>query len=42
MYTKHKLSRGKWLVYYETIIERYTKEFTSEKKANLYIKSKTK
>jgi hypothetical protein len=38
MFTKQKLSRGVWLVHYETITEKYTKKFTSEKKANNYIK----
>ena len=42
MYTKHRLGRGKWLVYYETMMERYTKEFASEKKADLYIKNNCK
>jgi hypothetical protein len=41
MYTKQKLGRGIWKVHYETITERYTKTFTSEKNANLYVKSKT-
>jgi hypothetical protein len=42
MYTKQRLGRGKWLVHYETMMERYTKEFTSEKKADLYIKNNIK
>ena len=41
MYTKQKLGRGKWLVHYETITERYTKTFTSQKEADLYIKNKS-
>jgi len=42
MFTKQKLRRGVWVVHYETIIERYTKRFTSEKKANDYIKKQEK
>jgi hypothetical protein len=43
MFTKQKMKRGLWYVHYETINERHTKTFTSEKKANEYINnSKTK
>lgn len=39
MFTKQKLGRGQWLVHYETILERYTLTFTSEKKADQFIKN---
>lgn len=39
MYVKQKLGDNRWLVHYETITERYTKEFTSEIEADLYIKN---
>ena len=38
MFTKQKVSKGVWYVHYETITERYSKMFTSEKKADNYIK----
>jgi hypothetical protein len=37
MFTKQKVSKGIWYVHYETITERYSKKFTSEKKADIYI-----
>ena len=42
MYTKQKLGSEKWLVHYETMMARYTKEFKSEKEADLYIKNNRK
>lgn len=41
MYTIQKISEDLWLVHYETIVERDTKEFKSKKEADLYIKSKS-
>ena len=41
MYTKQQISKDLWIVHYETILERYTKEFKSEKEADLYINSKS-
>jgi len=38
MFTKQKVSSGVWYVHYESITKRYSKTFTSEKKADQYIK----
>jgi len=38
MFTKQKVDEYVWLVYYETIMERYSKTFTSEEEADNYIK----
>ena len=37
MFTKQKVSKGVWYVHYETMAERYSKRFTNEKEADLYI-----
>ena len=42
MFTKQKVSKGIWYVHYETITERYSKKFTSEKEADTYIKKAIK
>jgi len=39
MFTKQKIKTGFWYVHYETITERYTKTFASEKEADDYINS---
>ena len=38
MFTLQKLSKEVWLVHYETITNRWTKTFKSEKEAKDYIK----
>lgn len=42
MFTKQKVSKGIWYVHYETMTERCSKMFTSEKKADKYIKKASK
>jgi hypothetical protein len=42
MFTKQRMKRGLWYVHYETINERYTKTFTSEKKADDFIRENKK
>ena len=39
MFTKQKLGKGNWVVQYETILERFTVSFSSDKKATEWIKS---
>lgn len=38
MFTIQKIGKGQWLVHYETMLERFTKEFKSKKEADQYIK----
>ncbi len=40
MYTIQEVGKDQWLVHYETINERYTKEFKSKKEAEAYIKNR--
>ena len=42
MFTIQRIKRGTWLVHFETINKRYTKEFTSEKKCKEYINKNNK